>query len=143
MPVFTFTATITLPDGSTAEHTAEALGFKHTSDGAVAILAACCGLTGGQLCDSCNGVGCARCGHRGNFPVAGVEDTRSWQTVYDIGMPTSNGTSILPPAPLADAVTTHVQNVAERHGARHVAKAGLASLVRPLPGGSPKPGTPG
>ena len=135
MPGFTFTASVTLPDGSTATHTAEALGFKHTSDGAVAILAACCGLTGGRLCDGCNGVGCARCGHRGNFPVANVEDTRSWHTVYDIGMPTSDGTSIQPPVAPDAEVKKHVQNVAERHAARHVAKAAnLVALMRPLPG---------
>ena len=137
MSGFTFTTQITLPDGSTAEHTAEALGFKHTSDGAIAILAACCGLTGGQMCDGCNGVGCARCGHRGNFPVAGVEDTRSWHTFYDIGMSTSDGTALQPPIAPDVEVKTHVQNVAGRHAARHLAKAAnLAPLMRPRKGGN-------
>ncbi len=37
------THTITLKDGSTFDHTAEALRFKPLSDGAISVFAACCG----------------------------------------------------------------------------------------------------
>ncbi len=37
------TATIALLDGSAAAHTAEAVRYKHLADGAVAVLATCCG----------------------------------------------------------------------------------------------------
>ena len=37
------TTSIKLGDGTTTEHTAEALRYKNLSDGAVAVFAACCG----------------------------------------------------------------------------------------------------
>ncbi len=39
----THKATIKLPDGSTADHIAEAIRYRHVADGAVAVLARCCG----------------------------------------------------------------------------------------------------
>jgi hypothetical protein len=155
----TYTASVLMPDGSTAEHTAEALAYRHMSDGSVAVLAACCGVVGGTLCDACNGVGCQRCGHRGVIgqivcpTCAGIrgappcpncngrgelktEDTRSWHSFYDIGMPTSDGKGgLLPPIDPAAEVAKHVQNVAERHAARHKAKAfNLEALMKPRGG---------
>jgi hypothetical protein len=37
------THTIKLQDGSTFDHTAEAVRFKHLADGAIAVFATCCG----------------------------------------------------------------------------------------------------
>lgn len=168
----TFTQTLVLPDGTPASHTAEALGYRHMADGSIAVLAACCGMVGGELCGKCNGIGvevndgkesvCTGCGGRG---ISGViicptcngartingtlcancngrgeiktEDTRSWHTFYDIGMPTSDGKGgVLPPVDPAAEVQQHVQNVAERHAARHKAKAqNLDSLMKPRAAG--------
>lgn len=65
-----------------------------------------------------------------------MEDTRSWHTFYDIGMPISDGYGgVLPPVMPESEVQKHVQNVAERHAARSKAKAsGLNGLMMPKPG---------
>jgi hypothetical protein len=154
----THSTSIQMPDGSTQVHTAEALGYRHMADGSVAVLAACCGVVGGQLCDVCNGIGCATCGHRGvigqivcpscigsrgascpNCNGRGeikLEDTRSWHTFYDIGMPVSDGVGgILPAVVAEDEVRKHVQNVAERHASRSKTKAtDLDGLMKPKGG---------
>jgi hypothetical protein len=157
----THSTSIVLPDGTTQTHTAVALGYRHMSDGSVAVLAACCGIVGGQLCAGCNGIGCTLCGHRGAMgqivcpTCAGgrsmngvpcincngrgeikLEDTRSWHTFYDIGMPISDGSGgVLPPIVPQAEVQQHVQNVAERHAARSKAKAsGLDLLMMPRQG---------
>jgi hypothetical protein len=52
----THTATIKLKDGSQVDHTAEAIRFRHLSDGAVAVFATCCG----------------------------IEQDGSWHTMYDL-----------------------------------------------------------
>jgi hypothetical protein len=132
----TFTSSVTLPDGTVAEHKAEALGYRMIADGVVSILAACCGHVGGVLCEGCNGIGCASCGHVGVHAIKGAEDTRSWHSFYDIGMPASDGSGgILPPIDPATEVAQHVQNVAERHAARHKARvSGLDSLMKPKKG---------
>jgi hypothetical protein len=130
---YTYTHTVTLTDGSVAKHTAEALAFHHEADGVIVVLAACCGLVGGTLCDSCNGIGCDACGGRGNHPIRGIEDTRSRHTFYDLGMPVSDGNGgILPPIDPQAEVEKHVQDVAQRHATRHKAKdAKLTPLMRP------------
>jgi hypothetical protein len=98
MDGFKYTHTITLPDGSAAEHTAEALALAESGDGGTVVLAACCGQVGGVLCDECNGMGYACCGHLGispllAFPIPGHA------TFYDGTDP-------------AEEIKTHVQNVA-------------------------------
>jgi|GEM_PF-4425895 hypothetical protein len=128
----TYTTSITLPDGTTAEHTAEALSYSHESDGSISILAACCGMVGGTLCDCCNGAGCAACGFVGlTAVIPKAEDTRSRHTFYDIGRPTSDGTQLVE-ADIQAEVAGHVQRVAELHASRHLAKVSkLDLLVRP------------
>jgi hypothetical protein len=140
MDGFKYTHTITLPDGSAAEHTSEALAYAESGDGGIVVIAACCGQVGGVLCDECNGLGCACCGQLGITPIAGVPDTRSRHTFYDIGMPVSDGKGgILPPIDPADEIKKHVQSVAERHAARTTSKMSLiAPLVRSR-GKSPAP----
>lgn len=132
MDGFKYTHTITLPDGSPAEHTAEALAYGESGDGGVVVLAACCGLVGGVLCSDCNGFGCSSCGGLGVSPIPRVPDTRSRHSFYDIGMQMSDGKGgVLPPIDPAAEVRKHVQNVAERHAARHLARASaLDPLVR-------------
>jgi hypothetical protein len=154
----TYTCNVTLPDGTVAEHTAEALAYRHMSDGAIAVLASCCGQVGGTLCEGCNGAGCKGCGYLGvmgqiicpsckgsrgpclNCNGAGImngEDTRSWHGFYDIGMPTSDGNGLVPPIDPVAEVKWHVQQVAERHAARHKAKAfNLDGLMKPKGGTS-------
>ncbi|HWF03161.1 MAG TPA: hypothetical protein VHA06_05710, partial [Candidatus Angelobacter sp.] len=129
----THTTVVTLADGSKAEHIAEALGYRMLADGVVSILAACCGQVGGALCGECNGVGCKDCGHVGVHAIKGAEDTRSWHSFYDIGMPTSDGNGgLLPPIDPASEVAAHVKRVAEGHAARHKARvSGLDGLMRP------------
>ncbi|HZU30898.1 MAG TPA: hypothetical protein VFB79_07265 [Candidatus Angelobacter sp.] len=129
---FSFTATVTLDDGSTAQHTAEALAYRHEADGSISVTAACCGLYGGELCDGCGGAGCAKCNNKGVFAVAGMESTISRHTFYDTGMSLSDGSGgTLPPIDPKAELMKHVQAVAERHAARHKARSsGLDQLVK-------------
>lgn len=130
----TYTCTITLPDGSTAEHTAEALAYRHESDGAISVTAACCGVYGGDLCGDCNGAGCERCQHKGVFAAKGRESTLSRHTFYDVGMPVSDGVNVVAAIDPVQEVQKHVQAVAERHAARHKAKVSkLDALMKPKP----------
>lgn len=132
MDGFKYTHTITLADGASVDHTAEALAYGEAGDGGIVVIAACCGQVGGTLCNECNGLGCGCCGGLGISPVQGVPDTRERHTFYDIGMPLSDGKGgIQPPVDPVEEVRKHVQSVAERHAARHKAKlAILDPLVR-------------
>jgi hypothetical protein len=83
----THTIEITLTDGSSASHTAEALRYWHESDGAIVVEAACCGMVGGsEPCPDCTGPDCARC--KGSGQV-NKEDTRSRHWFYDLGRGTA------------------------------------------------------
>lgn len=119
------TIEITLKDGSTAIHTAEALRYWHGADGAIVIEAACCGMVGGsEPCPDCAGLDCARCNGSGQLKK---EDTRSRHCFYDLGRDTVAG----PIDPEAE-VRAHVQRVAEHHAAVHRAKSfKLDSLMKP------------
>jgi hypothetical protein len=154
----THNTTVTLADGSTAEHTAEALGYRHVADGAVMVMAACCGQVGGVPCGECNGLGCSSCGHRGitgeiicpvcagartinNLPckncggygVMKTEDTRSCHSFYDIARPVGDGKGgIADPIDIEAEVAGHVQRVAELHAARHRVKSfKLDGMMKP------------
>lgn len=119
------TATVTLRDGSTFDHTAEALRYWHEADGAVVVEAACCGLVGGVgPCPNCSGSTCTRCGGSGQVKS---EDTRSRHTFYDIARPTVGGL-VDPEA----EVRAHVQRVAEHHaGAHRIRSFVLDALMKP------------
>jgi hypothetical protein len=103
----THTATVTLKDGSTATHTAEALSYWHESDGAVVVEAACCGL------------------------LDGPESTRSRHSFYDLGREVSIDGKPAMIDPEAE-IRAHVQRVAEHHAAVHRAKSfKLDGLMKP------------
>jgi hypothetical protein len=104
----TYTTTITLKDGSTATHTAEALDYWHESDGAVVVEAACCGL------------------------IAGAEDTRSRHAFYDLGREVAGPDGVPVMIDPEAEVRAHVQRVAEHHAAVHRAKSfNLDGLMKP------------
>jgi hypothetical protein len=127
----THTVPVQLPDGSTIEHTAEALRYWHESDGCIVVEAACCGKLGGTAqCPLCLGLGCAGCGFAGQVKL---ENTRSLHSFYDLGRDTAAG----PIDPVAE-ITAHVQRVAEHHAAVHRARVtSLDGLVKHPPGGLP------
>jgi hypothetical protein len=106
----THTVTITLADGSTATHTAEALDYWHAADGAIVIEAACCGL------------------------VDGPENTRARHSFYDVGRVVSGPDGVPMMIDPEEEVRAHVQRVAEHHAAVHRAKSfKLDGLMRPKP----------
>lgn len=123
----TYTASVTLKDGSTATHTSEALEYRHLSDGAVAICACCCGMVGLLLPDGTR-----------------QEDTRSWHSIYDLGQPVADPAGGPPVLIDPEAeVRAHVQRVAEHHAAVQRAKSfTLDDLMKPKPDTSqPAPAT--
>lgn len=150
----TFTASVTLKDGSTASHVAEALRYWHESDGAIVVEAACCGEVGQIVtCPTCGGAGSIPAAQPGNAqaapsasapapgqtaqPCMGCNglgtiqkpDTRSRHTFYDIARPTSDGV-IDPEA----EVRAHVQRVAEHHAAAHRVKSYVLDGLMKLTG---------
>lgn len=98
-----YTATVTLKDGSTATHTAEALEYRHVADGAIAVRAACCVGTDGGL--------------------------DSWHTFYDIARPTADGL-IDPEAEVRAHVQRVAEHHAAAHRVRSF---NLDGLMKPKP----------
>jgi hypothetical protein len=126
------TVTITLPDGTPASHTAEALRYWMEADGAVIVEAACCGMVGGLItCPTCSGSGCPSCGGTGKVKQ---EDTRSRHSFYDIARqvadPAGSGTAVF--IDPAKEVMDHVRRVAEHHAGIHRARSViLDALMKP------------
>ena len=121
MAPVTHSVTITLGDGTPVTHAAEMIDLVSTSDGAVDVMAACCGKVGTLIaCPNCEGRDCASCRGTG---VIKDEDTRSHHAFYDIAAKTDDE--------MLAEIQGHVEKVANHHARAHKARVFLASLKRP------------
>lgn len=103
----TFTSTVTLKDGSTVTHTAEALEYEELVDGVIAVRAACC--------------------------VGTANEAHSVHTFYDTARPTADGL-IDPEAEVRAHVQRVAEHHAAAHRVKSFKLDGLMKPKASVPG---------